>query len=108
MFSAGNGIFNTASGTFTAPQSGYYNIGTNVTVETTNQTTFTVTINVNGIPVATNVVTVGAGLTQTIPLAISYPLMCGQNVQVMVTADAAGASVLNNGTNLSLFMPYSC
>lgn len=108
MFAVSSGPFNTSTGVFTVPQGGYYHIGTNVTVTATALTTFTLTINVNGIPIATSNFIGGAGITETIPLSIDYPLMAGQTVQVVITADVAGASVSNVGTNFSLFMAYSC
>lgn len=98
-------IYNPALGLVTVPQcgDGVYVVSAHVVV-TAGQTpsTFTLAINVNGVPLDWKTVTVPAAVTEDLILPISgFPLQVGQSVGVTVTA-STGGSVLGPNTSFSL------
>lgn len=109
MFGPSYNLYNSATGILTIPSDsgGLYQLNVSVEVSATNLTNFLLQL-MNGVSeIDRHNFTVAAGQTGTGKISIAFPVQAGSQLSVVVTADAAGASVSNLTTRFSGFLAYS-
>jgi hypothetical protein len=102
-------IYNGLTGSVTIPKcgNGIYTLTAHTTITTTEEggSTFTISINVDGISVAADTKTLAMGDTVDVDLTSGpVALRCGQVVNVTVTTTTAGGSVLGVHTYFGLVL----